>query len=307
MSANSQAERAAMSIEQDFRHSITALATDTCEACGRTINGTGFENMSAEQVVRLRLAVELAGQDQAMVFRDTHKVFDSPHIFWAYFSLFKAASVSFIEVAYDSLAKIEGAQPELPDGWALERCAEQCKKVSKEVALWTQNATHPYAGVPWLAPSYLWGLPINGVWGAFKFSQPRLDEAGTGIVIGQLQTVFNLRLMNAANDRYKRDLVAAAQEAAPKSAEPKTKPGKTKTSREQRDPVAAKRAKVIREISKAGYTGPQYCEQLDRRGVEPLSTWREWPGKYVTAYKLNGTKGVKWRKKITDEKNRHSK
>jgi hypothetical protein len=239
MSVQSRAEKAAMFIEQTFRHSITALATDTCEACGRTINGTGLGNMPAEQVGRLRIAVGLAGRDQALIFRDTLKVFDYPHIFWAYFSMFQAAADTLVEVAYDRLAKIEIAQPELPDGWALTRCTEQCEQVSKAIALWTQNATQPYAGDPWLAPSYLLELPRNGVWGKPTSSWLRLDEAGTGIVVEMLRTTFNLRLLITAKDRYVRDLVAAAQEVPP-AAEKQPSSTKMKATGRKQDAVSVK-------------------------------------------------------------------
>jgi hypothetical protein len=306
MSVQSKAERAAMSIEQTFRHSITTLATDTCEACARTINGTGFENIPAEQVGRLRLAVELAGRDQALIFRDTHKVLDFPHIFWAYFSLFQAAAATLIEVAYDSLAKIEIAQPELPDGWALARCTEQCEQVSKAIALWTQNATHPYAGSPWLAPSYLLELPRNGVWGNSNSSWYRLDEQGTGIAIEMLRTTFNLRLLIAAKDRYVRDLVAAAQEVPSAAVKQPSSPKERAPTKKTR---SNKRHETIYDIIQSGVRSIEYCQAMDSRKVMPPPEWllEGWPGSYVKAYKSVGNPSDrdKWQGRIQKEKTRH--
>lgn len=142
MSVQSLPEKAALAIQQTFSRSITALAADTCEACARTVNGTGFRNMPAEQLGRLRLSIELAGREQALIFRDTHKVGDYAHRVWAFFSLFQEAAVLLIEVAYDELLQIERAQPALTDGWALKCCLDECAKVSKAIPLWTQNATH---------------------------------------------------------------------------------------------------------------------------------------------------------------------
>jgi hypothetical protein len=314
MSVQSQAEKAAMIIEQSFRDSITAIATDTCETCARTINGTGFENIAAEQVNRLRLAVELAGYDQARIFCDTHKVFDFPHIFWAYFSLFQAAAATLIEVAYDRLAKIERAQPELSDGWALGRCMEQCKQVSKAITLWTQNATHPYAGTPWLAPSYLLELPSNGVWGNSNSSWLPLDESGTDIVVGILRNTFCLRLLIAAQNRYERGLVAAAQEVPPSTESNKaalltdekkrTTPSKRSAKQRRED----KRHETIRDIIKSGAVGIDYCKMMDDRKVPPLFEWigQGWPGTYVAAYNSrNPADRKKWQKKIQTDKSRN--
>jgi hypothetical protein len=99
----------------------------------------------------------------------------------------------------------------------------------------------------------------------------------------------------------------AAATTTPEPAEPKSNPVKAMASRGQRDAIAAKRAELIRGVSEAGYKGAPYCKHIDERGVEPLPTWRDWPGSYAAAYRMNGPKGDKWRKRITDEKNRHSK
>lgn len=296
MGVQTTSERAAAVIEHDFRYAVTALATDMGIACSALINATGTHNIAAERVQRMRIALELAGRDEAEVFMGTIKVGDNAHIFWAFFSLLQAASAALMESTYARLSEIERANPGLEDGWALMRCFEQSKIVSDAISVWPKNATEPGAAEPWFAPAYLLELPINGTWPAPINDRSRLDESGTSIVASQLRLLFNLKLMGRASDLYGRDLVAAAQkpQTTGDAGEADGTVGRNKKNGKSRlvEPLEAD----SHRYSVAGYKGADWAAQMNNCGHK---TPRELqaqgcPPSFVDAHRL-----PKWRQPLS--------
>lgn len=120
-------------------------------------------------------------------------------------------------------------------------------------------------------------------------------------ICSRIKTAFDSNVDRIAN----RTLIYGFRNAASTT---NSEPAGTKLMRRKRrlncwlSDDARKRCNTIQELCAAKCRGPEYCREMDRRGI--LTPWRKdgCPPTYSEAYK-----NEKWRKRIQDEKSRHYK